>query len=229
MNKIGIIGALDEELEIIKSEMKNVSVKKAAGIDFFSGAIHGKSVVLARCGVGKVNAAVCTQALIDLFKPDCIINTGVAGAIHDGLDIGDIVISKDLVTHDFNAEPIIPDYKIPERYVPADGVLVAKASEAAATIQKKGLTIHTGRIATGDSFINESEIKNKLWTDFEALCVEMEGASIAHACWLNEIPFVIVRAISDKADEEAKVSFEKFVVDASKNSCAMIFEMLRII
>ena len=229
MNKIGIIGALDEELEILKSEMNAFTIKKTAGIDFFSGVIHGKSVVLARCGVGKVNAAVCTQALIDFYEPDCVINTGVAGAIHDGLEIGDIVISKDLVTHDFNAEPIIPDYKIPERYVPADGALVARASEAAAVLQKKGVTIHTGRIATGDSFINESEIKNKLWTDFEALCVEMEGASIAHACWLNNVPFVIVRAISDKADEEAKVSFEKFVVDASKNSCAIICEMLRLL
>lgn len=227
MKKIGIIGALEQEIDLLKSAMKIESTAKNAGITFISGELAGKRAVLAKCGVGKVNAAICVQAMIDSHNPDCIINTGVAGAIHDVLNIGDIVISKDLVMHDFDVSPVFPDYKIPEKYTLADAELVKKAFDAANGLEKEGMTVHTGRIATGDCFICESEMKNKIWTDFEALCVEMEGASIAQACWMNGVPFVIIRAISDKADEEAGVSFEKFVADASKNSSAMITEMLK--
>ena len=227
MKKIGVIGALNQEIEILKESMEIIKVEKKAKIEFITCVFNEKTIMLAKSGVGKVNAAICAQIIIDSFKPDYMINIGVAGAIHDALNIGDIVISKDLIMHDFNASPIIPDYKIPEKYTQADGFLIKIANEAAETLGLSGNKTHTGRIASGDCFINESDVKNKLWADFEAVCVEMEGAAIAQACWMNNVPFVVVRAVSDKADEEAELSFDKFVNEASMNSGKMILEMIK--
>ena len=226
MKTIGIIGALEQELDILKSSLEIVSIIKIAGIEYVDGIYNNKKVILAKCGVGKVNAAVCAQILVERYRPGCIINTGVAGAIYDGLNIGDIIISKDLVMHDFNVSAIFPDYKIPEKYTVADEGLIKIASDSAEILKKDGIAIHVGRIATGDYFICESEMKNAIRTEFEALCVEMEGAAVAQTCWMNGIPFVIVRAVSDKADEEAGFAFEKFILEASKNSGRMILGMI---
>lgn len=227
MDKIGIIGALEQELEILKSSLTSVSVIKRAGTEYVTGELLNKKVTLAKCGVGKVNAAVCAQILADFYHPDCVINTGAAGAIADYLNIGDVVISTDLVMHDFDVTPVFPDYKTPVKYTYADERLVAIAAEAARELTQGGVTIHAGRIATGDRFICESEIKKALWTEYRALCVEMEGAAVAQACYMNKIPFVIVRAVSDKADEGAKVSFENFMAEASKNSSRIILGMIK--
>ena len=227
MKTIGIIGAMEQEIAFIKSEMDITSVDNISGLDFYVGKLFNKNTVLVRCGIGKVNAAVCCQALIDSYGPGYIINTGAAGSISNELDIGDIVISKDLVMHDFDITPIMPDYKGQEKYMQADPGLIELAKTEAARVEEKGIKVYVGRIATGDRFICETEIKEKIWEEYEALCVEMEGAAVAQACQMNKVPFVIVRAVSDKADEGASISLEEFVTSAAENSCEIIKGMAK--
>ena len=227
MNTIGIIGAMEQEIAYIKSAMDIVSVDKIAGLDFYVGKLHEKNTILVRCGIGKVNAAVCSQALIDAYKPDCVINTGAAGAISKDLDIGDIVISDELVMHDFDITHIMPGYNGQEKYMKADSKLIEIAASEATFLYEKGVKVYVGRIATGDFFVCESETKEKIWSDYQALCVEMEGAAVAQACQMNNVPFLIVRAVSDKADEEAGMSLDEFVTSAAENSCEIIKRMAK--
>jgi adenosylhomocysteine nucleosidase len=221
MKTIGIIGAVEEEIFELKSKMEVVAVKKMIGSEFYIGKMHGKSVVLVRSGVGKVNAAICAQVLIDLYAVDYIVNTGVAGALAPELTIGDVVISEDCVQHDFDLEladiprGVIP--KMPDSFFKADDELVRLAQAAARTVLGDE-KVHAGRIATGDQFIASGEAKNFIRDTFQALCTEMEGAAIAQTCVLNKIPFVIIRSISDQADENAASSFGEFFRDTAKNS-----------
>ncbi len=230
MNKLGIIGAMDEEIEILKDEMKIHNIEKIAGIDFFQGKIEQSSVILVKCGIGKVNAALCTQILITHFQSDYIINTGVAGAVSDILDIGDIVISKDLIQHDFDATSF--GYKIGqiprlEEYIfKADKKLIEIAKQISNKEVKKH-NVYVGRIVSGDIFIADDEKRNDLWNKFEGYCAEMEGAAIAHVCYLNKIPFVVLRAISDKANSSAKVNFGEFVHEAAVNSADILKGIIR--
>lgn len=213
MNVVGIIGAMSEEVAILKEKMEEVSIAKIAGMEFYSGKLEGKQVVIVMSGIGKVNAAVCTQILADVFKVEAVINTGVAGSLNKEIDIADIVLSSDAIQHDMDVTNW--DYKhgqIPRMETStftADATLIETAKRVCEEVNKE---IHTfvGRVVSGDQFICDKEKKNWLREYFNAECTEMEGAAIAHACYLNQIPFLIVRAISDKADDSADMAYEEF-------------------
>lgn len=228
MRTIGIIGAMDEEVAFMKELAEIVSVKNMLGLDFYIGKYSGNSVIIVKCGIGKVNAAACTQALIDHFGVDCVINVGVAGAIYKELNIGDIVVSTQAIQHDMDVTPlgdplgVIP--RMDTSVFKADEELIKKAVEAGSKLE--GQTVFTGPVASGDQFIASSEAKNKIWNHFKAYCAEMEGAAIAHVCHLNKMPFVVIRSISDKADEQADMSFEEFTKIAVKNSSVILENML---
>ncbi len=230
MKTIGIIGAMEEEIIFLKSMMEIVSAKNIVGTDFFMGKMHGKNIVLARSGIGKVNAAICTQILIDMYAVDYIINIGVAGAIFKELSIGDIVISNDLVQHDFDTsatgDPIGTIPRLKESFFKADEELVRIAENVGKEfIPNQNILV--GRIATGDQFIADNESKSRIWRDFKAYCAEMEGGAIAHTCYLNKIPFVIIRTMSDKANNEASVNFSDYLELVIKNAGIMIEEIIK--
>lgn len=226
---IGIIGAMDEEVISIKRRMDVREEKEIAGMTFFVGNLKEQEVVVVRCGIGKVNAAVCTQVLVDLFHVQYIINTGVAGGLYPELNIGDIVISSDTVEHDMDASAVgNPRGEIPrmkKTYFEADTKLIESA-QAAAQALKGDQKVFIGRIASGDQFVCSMKVKEDIYTTFTAYCAEMEGAAIAHTCFLNQIPFVIIRAISDKADQSADVNFEEFVDIAAKNASSMVVKII---
>ena len=225
MKTIGIIGAMSEEITYLKEKIEIVTTKNIIGLDFHVGKYCGNSIVLVISGIGKVNAAVCTQVLIDHFGVDYIINTGCAGAIHPELGIGDILISTDAVQHDMDVsalgDPIGTIPRLAESYFKADEMLVKLAQEAAAETAENYHVI-LGRVASGDKFIGTKEGKEHIKRYVQGDCAEMEGAAIAHACWLNRIPFVIIRAISDSADEQANMSYEQFVLLAAKRSSELV-------
>jgi len=224
---VGIIGAMEEEIVYIKEKMAVLNSRNVAGIQFFAGKMGAQSVVIARCGIGKVNAAVCTQVMVDMFGVDCIINTGVAGSMDQAVHLGDVVISTDLVQHDFDTsafegEPLGYIPRLGVRFFEADKALVEAAATAAkAVLEIEGAKAHEGRIASGDQFITETALKEKIKHHFKPLCVEMEGAAIAHACYLNDIPFIVIRAISDNSDGDTK-TYENYLSIAARNSSNIV-------
>ena len=227
MKTIGVVGAIKEEINLLINKMDTVSTRNMINTEFHAGKIAGKNVVLARSGMGKVNGAVCAQALIDAFGPDCIINTGIAGAVAPSINPGDVVISRDLIQHDYdniydqtgeNAPP-------PGGSVKANPNLIELAERA---FVPKGYQVLTGRIATGDQFIASRERKTILWDTYGAQCVEMEGGAIAQACFLNRVPFVVIRTVSDKADEEAIININEFVKMAADRSGSGVAKMLEL-
>ncbi|AKL95555.1 5'-methylthioadenosine/S-adenosylhomocysteine nucleosidase MtnN [Clostridium aceticum] len=230
MSKIGIIGAMDEEVDILKEEMEIKEVKHIANMDFYIGTLTGKDIVLVRCGIGKVNAAVCTQVLIGQLGAGTVINTGVAGAIHGDLEVLDVVISTEVQQHDFDVTGFgygigeIP--RMETSIFKASEVLMEKAYEAAAKVLK-AQKVFKGKIVSGDVFVSSSSLKDRLQEVFQAYCTEMEGAAIGHTCYLNQVPFVIIRAMSDKADGSAHANFSEFVEAASENSKEIVMHMLR--
>jgi len=226
--KFGIIGAINEEIAGLKSKMELLETVTIAGNEFFRGNLYGCEIVLVKCGIGKVNAALCTQALIDKFSPKFVINTGVAGSMDASAGIGDIVVSDDLVQHDFDTSAfggceVGEISRLGIRFFKADDRLIKAALGADVTTYK----MLKGRIATGDQFIAEKERKDRIKELFDPLCVEMEGASIAHVCYLNDVPFVVIRAVSDNADGAADISFEKFLELAAMNSSLIVEGILR--
>lgn len=229
MRTIGIIGAMEEEISFLREKMDIVTTKSVVGLTYYVGRYEGNNVVLVKSGIGKVNAAVCTQAMIDHFGVDYIINTGVAGGLSPELHVGDILISVDAVQHDMDTstfgDPIGVIPRMAESYFKADEALVELAQEAAKTC---GLDcrIITGRVASGDQFIATQEARDKIRKTVKGDCAEMEGAAIAHACWLNRIPFLIIRAISDSANEDAGMSFDEFCVMAAQRSSLLTETMI---
>ena len=230
MTKIGIIGAMELEVEQLKKEMAVESVIKKAGMDFFKGTLSNVPVVVVRSGIGKVNAALCVQILADVFQVSHVINTGVAGSLNAKLDIGDILISRDVLHHDMDAT--IFGYQPGE--VPQMGFREFKADErmmelAREACEKANPDIHVmfGRVVSGDQFISSKEVKERLIAQFQGDCTEMEGASIAHGAYLNSLPFVIIRAISDKADDSAEMDYPTFEAAAAKHSAALVKEMIK--
>lgn len=230
MSRIGIIGAMDLEVEQLKTEMTESRIVTKAGMDFHEGTLNGASVVIVRCGIGKVNAALCVQILADVFDVTHVINTGVAGSLNAKLDIGDILISKDALHHDMDVR--IFGYRLGEvpqmgfREFTADGRL-ASLAEAACKKVNPDVNVVLGRVVSGDQFISSREVKERLISEFHGDCAEMEGASIAHGAYLNGIPFVIIRAISDKADDSAEMDYPTFEAAAAKHSAALVKEMVR--
>lgn len=229
MNKIGIIGAMSEEVDILKDKITLRKVIRKANMEFYEGILFEKNVVIVECGIGKVNAAACTQILISVFNVDIIINTGVAGAVNDELEIGDLVISSDVVQHDFDVTAF--GYKLGEiprlnEYIfKADSDLIEIAKVASKEVTKHKVFI--GRIMSGDIFLASPESKNRLKDEFDGFCVEMESASIGQICYLNNIPFVILRAMSDKADGSAHENFNDFVHKAAVNSANIVMNMVK--
>ena len=228
MNKIGIIGAMEEEITLVKELVTDITVSEIAGLTFYMGRINDTDLVVVRSGIGKVNAAMCTQILIDRFEVKAIINIGVAGAIADDLEIGDIVLSTKLIEHDFDVtafghkKGVIP--RMDSSIFIADDKLIDMASDAAKDL--KDVYVKKGIVVSGDVFVSSSELKDALKTEFNADCAEMEGAAIAHVCMLNKMPFLVIRAMSDKANGEAPGNFDEFVFEAAKNSKKLILNML---
>lgn len=229
MNNIGIIGAMDEEVSQLKEVMKNPKVHKIARMDFYEGLINNKKVIVVRCGIGKVNAAICTQILIDLFKVEGLINTGIAGSLNADIDIGDIVLSKDALQHDMNVKGFGDGYGIIPRMknsiFEADRAMIEKA-EAACRKVNPDINVHIGRILSGDEFVQDKEKKSWLVSQFGGYCVEMEGAAIAHAAYLSKVPFLIIRGISDKADDSAHMDYDKFEAKAIEHSINLLLELI---
>ena len=227
MTKLGIIGAMAVEVETLKSEMKNLTVTQKAGMEFYDGVLEGLHVVVVQCGVGKVNAALCAQILCSCYGVTHIVNTGIAGSLNAELDIGDFVISKDAIYHDVDATNFgYPMCQVPGMSVlafAADEMLMQEAFDAADAAHPGHVRI--GRVATGDQFVADKALKEKIIQNTGAFCTEMEGAAIAHTAWKNGVPFVIIRAISDKADDSAEMDYPTFEAAAAKR-CAQVTQAL---
>ena len=225
MKKIGIITAMTEEFEVIEELMKNIEILDKYNLKLYTGMINEKEVVLVKCGVGKVNSARTTQILIDTFEIEYIINVGVAGSLNDNLEIGDILIGKELVHHDFD----ITAAWHPKGYISkelgreflSDSKLIEKCKDIIEN-DIKDINIKVGKIATGDVFCQEISLKNDIIKEFNADCVEMEGASIAQVCTLCNIPFIVIRSISDKPNGNNNIDFEKYVVSSAKRFSKVI-------
>ena len=230
MNRVGIIVAMQEELEEILNIMKNVEEKEILGLNFKIGQIEKNKVVVVKCGVGKVNAARVAQILIDKLDVKYMINVGAAGALNPFLNIGDIVIGKKLVQHDFDITAFDHDKGYITGvgdYIYSDSKLIEKFENAANNLKEKDYKIKKGIIATGDIFCTDIEMKNKIFSKFDADCVEMEGAAIAQVCYLDKIPFIVIRSISDSPNGNNEIDFDKFVELASKRCANILREFLK--
>ncbi len=227
--KYGIIGAMDLETKLLIEAMVQPVETTIAGMQFYAGLLKNVESVVVTSGVGKVNAAACAQILITHFNVDRLINTGVSGAIHDDLEVGDIVISTDCMEHDVDVTGFGYQYGVIPRMSTsifvADETLIKLALDASTKEVTDHKTIK-GRIVSGDQFISSNERKLFILKHFNASTTEMEGAAIAHVAHLNNIPFVIIRSMSDKADGSAHVNYEEFAVIAAHHSSNIILNML---
>ena len=223
--KIGIIGAMEKEIEALRADMTEKTTRVISGMRFDEGKLCGRDVVLAVAGIGKVNAAITTQMMIDRFAVDRIINTGIAGAVHHDLKVLDVVISRELCYHDYNAR-FLRDYPPYIDGILASELMVESAVEAFQQIDHGSSCCFVGKIATGDQFIESAEVKNRIVEEHHPMCVEMEGAAIGHTCCVNDIPFVIIRTMSDNADEEAAESATNFEETAARHSAGIVMQML---
>lgn len=225
MNKLGIIGAMDEEVSILKEKLVDEKIESIASMEFHQGKLEGKDVVIVRSGIGKVNAAVCAQILVSVYKVDCVINTGVAGSLRNEINIGDIVLSEDALNHDMDAtgfgyEPgVIPRMDV--SIFKADEELIQLAKEVNEEVNKD-INTFIGRVVSGDQFISDGEKKKYLVDKFAGYCTEMEGASIAQTAYLNNIPYLVIRAISDKADNSAEMDYSEFERKAIEHTVKLV-------
>lgn len=230
--KAGIIGAMEDEVALLREAMTEKQSRNVAGMEFVSGKIGGREAVVVQCGMGKVNAGVCAQTLISLFGVNTIINTGVAGSLNPAINIGDIVISTDAVQHDYDVSAI----GFAKGEIPYTGLYAFPADEKLRELAKEAVRktspdtgIFEGRICSGDQFIASKEQKERIIREFGGQCAEMEGAAIAQVSYLNRIPYVILRAISDKADDSEEVSFELFAAKAARISAMAVKELLKML
>ena len=225
---VGIIGAMDQEVEGLIAAMQDKMVHRKAGMEFYRGTLFGKDAVVVKGGVGKVSAALCTQILIDCFYVTIVINTGAAGSLSPNVKIGDMVIATELVQHDMDSV----DFGFPLGQIPfldtfafeADKKMVSLAGETAFECFPD-LRVHKGRVCTGDEFVAKKERKEWIVSTFGGLCTEMEGGAVAQTAYLNGIPFIVLRAISDEADDSATVDFPTFSKKASEISIELIKAM----
>lgn len=221
---LGIIGAMENEVAMLKEKMTDVEVIKVASMDFYRGKLKEKDVVVVQSGIGKVNAAICTQILIDRFCVTGIINTGVAGSLRNEINIGDIVISTDAVEHDMNVKSLgyergmIPGME--NSVFVADPYLIELTKKCCK--ESVSVSVFQGRIVSGDLFVSDKNVKDKLIKQFDGYCAEMEGGAIAHCAEINNVPFVVIRSISDKADNSAQMDYPKFEQMAIENSVKLL-------
>ncbi|WP_404996068.1 5'-methylthioadenosine/S-adenosylhomocysteine nucleosidase [Caldifermentibacillus hisashii] len=227
--KIAVIGAMEEEVIILRNQLENKKTEIIANSEFSSGTYGGKDVVLLKSGIGKVNAAMSTTILIERYHPDLIINTGSAGGLNPDLNVGDLVISDDVCHHDVDATVFGYAYgqvpQMPAAYQ-ADERLIQVAEEAARSLE--GIQVKKGRIASGDSFMSDPDRVQMVAEKFPGLqAVEMEAAAIAQVAYQYGLPFVIIRALSDIAGKESDLSFEQFLQTAALNSANLVIEIIR--
>ena len=209
---IGIIGAMQSEVQALCAAMQDKQTKTIGGITYCAGLWFGKQVIVAKCGIGKVNAALCAQNMIHAYAPQLIINTGCAAGVGDGLQVGDIVIAGDAVQHDLDYGPLDEERGhidgINLVHIPAD---LEHARKIAAIAEQLGHRTRIGTVATGDQFLYQKDKKSDIKRHFHAEAVEMEGGAIAHAAYANNVPFVILRSVSDNGDDNAAVDFDNVV------------------
>ena len=229
--KLGIIGAMQVEVDTLVANLESENAKTVAGSVYHEGKLNGLDVVVVQCGVGKVNAAMCAQALCSVFGVTHIVNTGVAGSLCAELDIGDLLVSRDAMYHDFDCNAVgYPSGQVPGLDVlafPADEKLMALAYTAAETVNPGHTKL--GRVASGDQFVCSKEQKEKIIAVTAGLCTEMEGAAIAHTAYRNEVPFAILRAISDKADDSAEMDYPTFEAIAARRCAAVTMELAKLL
>lgn len=228
MKRIGIIGAMEEEVVLLREQLTELEEKKIAGCEFYSGFLNNQEVVLLKSGIGKVNAAIGTTLLIQMYQPDAILNTGSAGGFHSGLNVGDVVISTDVRHHDVDATIFGYEYgqvpQMPANYLP-DEKLVEVAVKAGENVQN--IQVAKGLIASGDSFMSDHERVEDIRSKFPTLyAAEMEAAAIAQTCYQFSVPFVIIRSLSDIAGKDARVSYDQFLKTASKNSAELVQQIV---
>lgn len=229
MKKIGIVLAMKEELESIRKYLKNERKITIFNLDFYDGYIYDTNCILVECGVGKVNAARTTQILIDNLKVDMIINIGVAGGVSNELNIGDIVIGSKLVQHDFDITSFGHEKGFISgvgKYIDSDLKMVSLVEETAKKDNFKNVNILKGVIASGDIFCTDPIMAKKIHDKFNALCVEMEGASIAQVCYLCNIPFIVLRSISDTPNGNNEIDFDTFLTDSSDVIANLLLNVL---
>ncbi|MGY4690415.1 5'-methylthioadenosine/S-adenosylhomocysteine nucleosidase [Salibacterium sp. K-3] len=226
--KIAVIGAMDEEVEVLKSKLEECREEVTGGTRFYKGRLHGADVVLIQSGIGKVNAAVATTLVMEKFSPDLVINTGSAGGFNPELNVGDLVVSTEVRYNDVDATVFGYEYgQVPQMPVAykADEKLKEKTLAAASQEQ---IPVTDGLILSGDSFMSsDSQIAFLKETFDEPQCAEMEAGAIAHVCWRFDVPFVIIRALSDVAGNDAKQSYDEFLVQASENSAALVLAFIQ--
>ncbi len=231
MIKLGIIGAMQVEVEALVAKLEDKTEHRGSWITFFEGKLEGLDVVIVQCGVGKVNAAMCAQSLIDRFGVTHLVNTGIAGSLNAGLDIGDLVVSRDAMYHDFDCVHFGYEMgRVPGIDVvafPADETMIRFAQTAAEAVNPGHVKL--GRIASGDLFVADRSAKAAIIAKTGALCTEMEGAAIAQTAYRNGIPFVILRAISDKADDSAEMDYPTFEAIAAQRCAAVTQTMARLL
>lgn len=230
MKRIGIIGAMEIEVEELKKRMEVKSVSTRAGMEFCEGSYGSNEVVIVRSGIGKVNAAICTQILVDCYHVEMVINTGIAGGLYGSINIGDIVVATEAMQHDMDAtgfgyaKGVIP--QMAESVFKADETLRRLAAEICRAVNTD-ISVYEGRVISGDCFVSDGEKKKELWDLFEGYCTEMEGAAIAQAAYLNNIPYVVIRAISDKADGSAAGDYGAFEAKAVEHTVRLMDALLK--
>lgn len=226
--KVGIIGAMDSEVALLKSKVEGARTHELAGLEFVEGTLEGVGVVVVKCGVGKVNAAMCAQALVSVLGCNRVINTGVAGSLDARIEIGDIVVSTDAVEHDMDVTVLgYAPGEHPDLHLvafEADAGLRGAVMQAARDIE--GVSVFEGRVCSGDQFIGSAAAKERIVSTFGGMCCEMEGAAIAHACHIAGVPFVVVRAISDKADDSGNVDYPTFERVAAAHCASIVLAAL---
>lgn len=228
---LGVIGAMEEEVEILKEKMDIKETVNVAGMEFYSGTLSDKNIVLVRSGVGKVNMATCTQILVDKFNVTAVVNSGVSGTLDKELNQGDIVISTDAVQHDFDTtvfgDPLGEISRLGVTFFEADKGMIEVAKKASENV--KDIKVKEGRVASGDQFVAGGAVADRIKENFgDVSAVEMEGAAMAQVAYLNKIPFVILRSISDKADGSADLSYEEFLPIAAKNASSLLEEFIKL-
>ena len=225
---IGIIGAMAMEIETIAGQMEEKQTQTLAGMAFTTGKLAGVPCVVVQCGAGKVNAAMCAQALLLMFHPEKIINIGVAGGIGPGVHIGDLVVADRVVQYDYDTtaigEPLAYLSRVNRSDIPCDEALSAALRTAAPGVYAG--TVHTGCVATGDRFVADGSFGLALGDRFGAIACEMEGGSIGQVCWLNGVPFAVLRAISDNANEEGSVDFNAFARESAEKSQRLLQQVI---
>ena len=226
--KVGIIGAMDSEVALLKVKMEGARVRSVAGMELCEGMLAGVPAVVVKCGVGKVNAAVCAQTLTCIEGCTHVINTGVAGSLDMRIEIGDIVVSTEAVEHDMDVTPLgyAPGEHPDEHIVAFEADPALRRAAVAAAREVGGVQVFEGRVCSGDQFIGSAAAKQRIIDTFGGLCCEMEGAAIAHVCHLADVPFVVVRAISDKADDSGDVSYAEFEKAAAARCASIVLAAL---